>query len=106
MTIPIVFTKIRPERMVSGFSRYVNQNIIYYGEQKFLTFDIYIRKMYKPTGKEKIMVITKGVEYRPDLVSYDVYGIPDAWWRILQANGMKDVWEFKTGVTIRIPEMI
>jgi len=106
MTIPITYTNTRPERMVSGFSRYVNQNVIYYGENKFITFDTYIRKPYKPTGKEKIMVITKGVEYRPDLVSYDVYGIPDVWWRILQTNGMKDIWEFKAGVTIRIPEMI
>lgn len=106
MTIPITYTNTRAERMVSGFSRYVGQNVIYYGEGKFLTFDTYIRKPYKPTGKEKIMVIKKGIEYRPDLVSYDVYGIPDAWWRILQANGMKDVWEFKAGVTIRIPELI
>lgn len=106
MTIPITFTTIRPERVVSGFSRYVGQNVIYYGDQNFLTFDTYIRKPYKPTGKEKIMVITKGVEFRPDLVSYDVYGIPDAWWRIMQANGMMDIMDFKSGVTIRIPELI
>lgn len=106
MTIPIIYTTIRPERVVSGFSRYVNQNIIYWGDKKLLTFDTYIRKKYVPTGKEKVMVITKGVEYRPDLVSYDVYGIPDAWWKILQANNMKDVWDFKAGVTILIPDLI
>ncbi len=106
MTVPIEFTNISPERVVSGFSRYVNQNVIYYGDKKFLTFDTYIRKPYKPTGKEKIMVITKGVEYRPDLVSFDLYGMPDAWWRIMQANGLKDIWEFSAGRTIRIPDLI
>jgi len=103
MTIPIEYTNISPRTLVAGGSRYMNQNVIYYGENKFVTFDTYIRKEIVRTGDEQVMMITKGIEYRPDLVSYDVYGFPDAWWRILEANQMKDIWDFVAGKTIFLP---
>lgn len=103
MPNPIELTTIRPEAIMSGGSRYLKQNVIYYGERRFLTFDTYLRQPYIPDGGEQVMVITKGIEYRPDLVSYDVYGFPDAWWMILEANKMKDVFEFKAGRTIILP---
>lgn len=105
MTTPIQPTNRRPESFVSAQSRYLNQNVIYYGETKFITFDTYIKKPYKTDGDEKVMMITKGVEYRPDLVSFDVYGFPDAWWRILEANSIKDVFDFIAGKTIIIPKI-
>lgn len=100
---PIEFTNVTPETLVAPQSRYLKQNVIYYGEQRFLTFDTYIRTPYEPTGKERVMLITKGNEYRPDLVSFDVYGFPDSWWLILEANGMKDIFEFVAGRTIILP---
>ena len=103
--IPIETTTIRPESFVSAQSRYLNQNVIYYGENRFITFDTYIKKPYEADGDEQVMVITKGVEYRPDLVSFDLYGFPDAWWRILEANSIKDVFEFVAGKTIMIPKI-
>lgn len=101
--IVIEKSNIRTDSFVSSQSRYIKQNVIYYGENKFLTFDTYIRTPYILNGNEKIMLIKKGVEYRPDLVSFDVYGFPDAWWKILEANKMKDVFDFKAGKTILIP---
>jgi hypothetical protein len=98
---PIPTTKI-----VSGFSRYKKQNAIYYGEQNILTFDTYLRDTYKKVGDEKVMLITKGVEYRPDLVAYDVYGIAEAWWKIMEVNNIFDVFNFKTGITIMLPHTI
>lgn len=87
-------------------SRYrKGQNVIYYGDRKFVTFDLYIRDKYQQTGAEKVMVITKGVEYRPDLVSFDFYGFSENWWRILEANKMSDVFDFKAGKTILLPEI-
>ena len=104
-TIPIEITRKRPQSFVSAQSRYLNQKVIYYGESRFITFDTYLRKPYEPDGKEKVMMISKGVEYRPDLVSFDVYGFPDAWWRILEANSIKDVFDFVAGKTIIIPKI-
>lgn len=106
MTVPITYTNIDPKGILSGGSRYTQQNVIYYGDQNFLTFDTYIRREITRTQNEQVMLITKGVEYRPDLVSYDIYGFPEAWWRILEANKMKDVWEFVAGKTIFLPEEV
>jgi len=106
MTVPIEEANIATERIISGLSRYKRQTPIYYGEQRILTFDTYLREEYVRNGTEKLMVITKGVEYRPDLVAADVYGIAEAWWRIMESNGMKDIMEFKTGVTIFLPEVL
>lgn len=105
MTQPIELTNVRTDRIVAPNSRYRNQNVIYYGEQRLITFDTYLRKKYVPTGDERVMVISKGVEYRPDLVSFEMYGGPDFWWQILEANGMKDIWEFKGGRTIFLPSI-
>ena len=99
-------SKLNTREILAPGSRYIKQQIIYYGEKKIITFDTYNREVYKPTGNEKVSVVTKGTEYRPDLVSYDVYGYVDNWWRILEANGMKDIWEFKTGRTIILPDRI
>lgn len=96
-------SNIRPQSIMAAGSRYMKQNVIYYGEQKFLTFDTYNRREYVPNGDEKVMIITKGIEYRPDLVSYDVYGFVDNWWKIMEANNIKDIFDFKAGRTIILP---
>lgn len=105
MTIPIIYTNIPTQNVVPPGSRYRKQAVIYYGEQNFLTFDTYIRRPYAAKGDEKVMVISKGVEYRPDLVSQDFYGFPENWWKILEANQMADIWEFRAGVTILLPNI-
>jgi len=46
------------------------------------------------------------MEYRPDLVSRDKYGIPDFWWKIMEVNNIKDIIDFKAGRTIVLPENI
>ena len=48
----------------------------------------------------------KKVWRRPDLVSKEKYGIPDFWWKILEANKMNDVFDFKAGKTIILPESV
>lgn len=101
---PIDYSPVPASHIVASGSRYERSQVIYYGEQRFLTFEIYVRKKYSPSNSEEVMVVTKGVEYRPDLVSYDYYGYPDNWWRILEVNGMKDIFEFKAGTTILLPK--
>ena len=105
MTVPIEISNIRPEKLLDSNSRYLKQNIIYWGENRLIAFDTYLRNDYILTGNEKVLLITKGIEYRPDLISFEVYGVPNFWWRILEANGMKDIFEFKAGKTIFIPNL-
>lgn len=106
MTQLIESSNIDVTSVVAPNSRYrENQNVVYYGENRFVTFDLYLKKEYVKNGNEKIMVITKGVEYRPDLVSFDFYGFADNWWKILEVNGIMDIFDFKAGKTIFLPEL-
>jgi len=87
-------------------SRYADGAIVYYTDQRYLTYKIYKREPIPQSDNDQYTVIPAGMEYRPDLMSQNVYGIPDLWWRILEANNMSDVWDFKTGLNIRIPTTI
>ena len=104
MTHPIELSVLPAHKVLAPSSRYIKQKIIYYGEQKFLTLETYLRTPYVPNGNEKVMVITKGVEYRPDLVSYDFYGFSEHWWKIMEVNRIYDIMDFKAGRTIVLPE--
>lgn len=104
MTVEISSSNIRTDTVIKGFSRYKESEVIYWGEQKRIAFGTYLRKSYTLTNKEKVMLITPGVEYRPDLVSYDVYGTVDMWWKIMEVNKIYDVYDFKSGITIILPD--
>lgn len=105
MTQIIIPSEVNSSRLVNSGSRYIKSKVVHYGEQRILTFETYVRIKYEPIGNESIMVISKGVEYRPDLVSFDHYGHVDNWWRILEANNIKDIWNFKAGTTIILPDV-
>jgi hypothetical protein len=97
---------LTPNEYVSSTSRYLGSAVVYYGQQKKITFNIYKRQPVPENEQDKFMVITAGYEYRPDLVSYKSYGTSDYWWLILQANNINDVYQFRTGLNIRIPYTI
>lgn len=103
MTQLIEYSSIPTHMVLAPSSRYMKQSIIYYGEQRFLTMETYIRKPYTPTGSEQVMVISKAEEYRPDLVSYDFYGFSENWYKIMEANKIYDIFDFKAGKTIILP---
>lgn len=96
-------TGISPASFVDSSSRYRAAEVIYYGDRRFITFKTYKKTPIESSQDDRFYVITKGTEFRPDLVSTRAYGNPRLWWRILEANNMKDVWEFRSGVNIVIP---
>lgn len=104
MANKIIVTDIRPN--VGVTSRYLDQKIIYYGPENKLTFNTYKRKNYPVSDSDRFLLITKTREYRPDLVAYEQYGIVTIWWKLLEANGMKDIWDFKAGTNIRLPNSL
>jgi hypothetical protein len=99
-------TKISPKRFVNVSSRYSETPIIYYTENKLLTFPTYKKKAIPKSSKDKYYVVTPGREYRPDLVSLAAYGTVDFWWKIMEANNIKDIFDFKAGLNIRIPDSV
>ena len=51
--------------------------------------------------------IERTYAYRPDLLSYDLYGTPRLWWVFAQRNPdqIEDpIYDFKLGVTIQLPK--
>ena len=105
MTQQIELSTTRPEQLFTPLSRYLSSSVILYGEKRKMTIETYKKVKFTAEGDEKTMLITKGVEYRPDLVAFDIYGIPDVWWQILEANNIFDVFDFKAGLTIILPKI-
>ena len=99
----ITETDIEARRFVTRSSRYIDSEVIYYGENRILTFTTYKKPQNRKSEQDKFYVITPGTEYRPDLVSKKAFGTVDFWWKILEFNNMKDIFEFKSGKNIRIP---
>jgi len=57
-------------------------------------------------GSDKIRTLESKYEYRPDLLSYDLYGTPNYWWifMVVNPNKIKDpIYDFKAGLTIYTP---
>jgi hypothetical protein len=102
----IEFTNLRPTNFVTRVSRYSESKVIYYSDEKIITFETYKKRKFVESSRDKVAVIPPGMEFRPDLVSKEKYGLPDFWWKILEANGIKDVFDFKAGRTIVLPENI
>lgn len=106
MSVPIEESRIDIKSLVAPLSRYENSTAIYYSENKLITFKTYIKGLYPASDQDRFMVITEGKAYRPDLVSQQIYGVPDLWWKIMEANNMMDIIDFVAGKTIRIPSNV
>ena len=100
----IEFTNIPASRFVPVSSRYIDSSVVYYTDKKLLTFETYKKPTFTPSLDDRFMVVPKGQEYRPDLTSRKFYGTPDFWWKILLVNDIKDVFDYKAGINIRIPK--
>jgi hypothetical protein len=106
MATTIEFTKLNPTDFVTRISRYSDSRVIYYSKEKIITFETYKKKKFIESNGDKVAVVPPGMEFRPDLVSKEKYGLPDFWWKIMEANNMKDIFEFKAGRAIVLPENV
>ena len=103
MATAIQTTSISPTTFVTASSRYKKSTVIQYGNNQILTFTTYQRKKQSISSSDKFTIVTPGEEYRPDLTSYRTYGIVDYWWLIMEFNGIYDIYDYKSGLNIRIP---
>lgn len=102
----IEYTNIQPRRFVPISSRYYESPIIFYTENKLMTYTTYKKTVIPKTNRDRYYIVTAGKEYRPDLVSLAAYGTVDYWWKIMEANNIKDIFDFKAGLNIRLPDAI
>lgn len=106
MANSLEYSNIDPRTFVNATSRYSSSRVVKYSDQKIATFETYKRKPFMMTSADQLAVVPVGMEYRPDLMSLERYGTVDFWWRIMEANNIKDVMEFKAGRTIILPDNI
>jgi hypothetical protein len=99
-------SEIEASNFVDTSSRFAASDVIYYGDNNLITFKTYKRNQREADPSDQFSIVTKGTEFRPDLISVDAYGTPNFWWKILEANGMMDIDEFKTGTNIRVPSVL
>jgi len=104
MAFTLKETKIAKSRILPPLSRYAEARVYQYGPLPKTTFETY-KRPEKSRFSDGVVLITAGWEYRPDLVSFDVYGFPDMWWKIMEHNGIFDIFDFKAGKTLQIPRM-
>ena len=88
-------TSISAKKFVTFSSRYSASSVVYYTENKLLTFNTYKKKKLLPSSRDRFMSVPANLEYRPDLVSQMAYGTCDFWWKIMEVNGIKDIFDFK-----------
>ena len=103
MANSIKYTRKNANQFVDPTSRYSESKVIYYTDNNFITFETYKKREYIPSSQDQVSVIPNGMQYRPDLVSQKKYGTVDFWWKIMEVNGIKDIYDFKAGMTIILP---
>ena len=106
MANTIEYAGITAENLVTKSSRYANSSVVYYSENKILTFATYKKTKYVASANDQVAVIPIRMQYRPDLVSKEKYGTVDFWWRIMEVNNIMDILDFKAGRTIILPETV
>lgn len=95
-------------KYVDQSSRYASSTVEYYSTTiaQYITFETYKRKPPVLSPNDTFTVLSKKYEYRPDRLANDVYNDPRKWWKILEANNIQDIYDFKAGINIRLPALI
>lgn len=87
-----------------NFMRYLDKNILTDYAGRHMQF---IQKRWFPTVEDddEMVFIDARYQYRPDIIAVDYYNSPLYAWAILSANGIRSVFELKTGMYIRLPKL-
>lgn len=104
--IPLTPSTLKATEFVTPSSRYADSSVFVYGESGIITFETYKRRTFVPTEADRFDIVPPGEEFRPDKTSFRAYGTVDFWWSIMEANNIKDIFNYKAGTNIRIPSFI
>lgn len=55
--------------------------------------------------EDKYTTLDQGNQYRPDVISTQVYGDPNFGWAIMEVNNIRHFAELKLGLRLRIPPL-
>lgn len=106
MANKVTYTNIPSQKFVNPLSRYASSEVIYWSDNNIATFETYKRVPIQESESDRFVVLNDSTAYRPDRVSYAAYGMVDFWYKIMEANNIFDIRDFKSGITIRLPSQI
>jgi len=87
-------------------SRYMRSRVYVFEGSDKMSFEIYKRVPIPLSENDRYTVVEAQHQYRPDLMSYEIWGFSDYWWVLLAANNIWDIYDFKIGTNIRIPNSV
>lgn len=88
-------------RPLSTTSRYQSASTRVSAGNEFFT-PLFKRPTLKVVG-ERLHIVTKSEENRPDLIAYATLGDPSAWWVIMEYNKVVDPMTLLEGDNLRVP---
>ena len=60
----------------------------------------------KEDSTDTMILVTQEFEKRPDLLSFNIYGVSELWWVIYEFNNIRDpFFDLKAGQILRIPAL-
>ena len=87
-------------------NRYLNKIKITDSSNNKFVEQIKRSQIYIPeSSDDTYYYVDASKRYRPDMISYELYGTPVLYWVILSCNGLKHPLELETGLTVRIPPL-
>ena len=88
-------------------AKYSNTSPYFETEQIANFLDVLNPRTITAEDDDQSYTIERTFAYRPDLLSYDLYGTPRLWWVFAQRNPdqIEDpIYDFKPGVTVQLPK--
>lgn len=70
--------------------------------------DMMINRPIPKQADDQMFRITETYQYRPDMLAYDLYDLPELWWVFYQRNPntlTAPPWDFANGVEIYLPKV-
>jgi len=88
-------------------ARYSNTSPYFETEEFANYLDILNPRTLTAETDDQVYTVERTYAFRPDLLSYDLYGTPRLWWVFAQRNPDKledPIYDFKPGVSILLPK--
>ena len=70
--------------------------------------DIMVNRVIPKELDDQLFQINETYQYRPDMLAFDLYDLPDLWWVFYQRNPntlTAPPWDFAAGETIYLPKI-
>jgi alpha-L-fucosidase len=70
--------------------------------------DIMVNRVIPKELDDQLFQINETYQYRPDMLAFDLYDLPDLWWVFYQRNPntlTAPPWDFVAGQTIYLPKI-